>query len=110
MAKQITPLKNSKLGSNSKTLVGSNYLTVTRTGEGKECIPYLDTVDLASATKTTITTHTTDIVTIKSDITDIKLIQDNASSDKYKDNEFITFEVDISIASGGTQTVTTTDS
>jgi len=108
MAKQITPLKNSKLGSNSKTLAGSNYLTVTRTGEGKECIPYLDTVDLASATKTTITTHTSDITTIKSDIVDIKLKQDNASSDKYKDNEFITFEVDISIASGGTQTVTTT--
>ena len=108
MAKQITPLKNSKLGSNSKTLAGSSYLTVTRTGEGKECIPYVDTVDLSTNTKDSIISNTTDIVTIKSDITDIKLIQDNESSTKYKDNEFITFEVDISIASGGTQTITTT--
>ena len=106
MAKQIVPLKNSKLGSNSKTLAGSTYLTVTRTGQGKECIPYIDTVDLSTETKSLITTNAADIVTIKSDITNLELNQN--ISDKYKHNEFITFNVDISIASGGTQTITTT--
>tara|TARA_R110002020_G_scaffold1420_1_gene6432 strand:- start:10921 stop:11574 length:654 start_codon:yes stop_codon:yes gene_type:complete len=105
MAKQIVPLKNSKLGSNSKTLAGSDYLTVTRTGQGKECIPYIDTVDLSTATKSLMTTNASDIVTIKSNITNIELTQN--ISDKYKNNEFITFNVDISIASGGTQTITT---
>ena len=106
MAKQIVPLKNSKLGSNSKTLAGSTYLTVTRTGQGKECIPYIDTVDLSTETKSLMTTNAADIVTIKSDITNLELTQN--ISDKYKHNEFITFNVDISIASGGTQTITTT--
>lgn len=106
MAKQIVPLKNSKLGSNSKTLAGSTYLTVTRTGQGKECIPYIDTVDLSTETKSLMTTNAADIVTIKSDIANLELTQN--ISDKYKHNEFITFNVDISIASGGTQTITTT--
>ena len=107
MAKQITPLQNSKLGSNSKTLAGSGYLTVTRTGEGKECIPYIDTVDLSSSTITTLTTNTSDIVTLKTDVAAVKSTQDNYD-DKQKDSEFITFEMDLSIASGGTQTITTT--
>tara|TARA_R110000765_G_scaffold12827_5_gene39241 strand:- start:3814 stop:4470 length:657 start_codon:yes stop_codon:yes gene_type:complete len=107
MAKQITPLKNSRLGSNSKTLAGSSYLTVTRTGEGKECIPYIDTVDLSSSTITTMTTHTSDITTLKTDVAAVKSTQDNYD-DKQKDSEFITFKMDLSIAAGGTQTLTTT--
>ena len=105
MAKQIVPLKNSRLGTNSKTLSGSTYLTVVRTGEGKECIPYIDTVDLAASTKSSITTNISDITNIKQDIYQI---QNNATGDKYKDNEFIIFEIDLSIASGSTQTITTT--
>ena len=108
MAKQIVPLKNSRLGTNSKTLSGSTYLTVVRTGEGKECIPYIDTVDLAASTKSSISTNVSDIVTIKYDVANIKLIQNNSKADKYKDNEFIIFEIDLSIASGSTQTITTT--
>ena len=107
MAKQITPLQNSKLGSNSKTLAGSGYLTVTRTGEGKECIPFVDTVDLSTTTITTLTTNTSDIVTLKTDVAAVKSTQDNYD-DKHKDSEFIIFEMDLSIASGGTQTITTT--
>ena len=106
MAKQIVPLKNSKLGSNSKTLAGSSYLTVIRTGQGKECIPYVDTVDLSTETKALMTTNAADIVTIKSEIETIELIQN--ISDKYKHNEFITFDVDISIDASGNQTITTT--
>ena len=108
MPKQIIPLKNSRLGTNTKTLSGSTYLTVTRTGEGKECIPYLDTVDLAASTKLSITTNISDITNIKQDISHIKLVQDNATGDKYKDNEFIIFEIDLSIAAGSTQTIITT--
>jgi|TARA_R110000744_G_scaffold380465_1_gene501332 hypothetical protein len=107
MAKQITPLKNSKLGSNSKTLVGSSYLQVTRSGEGKECLPYVDTVDLAPSTKTTITTHTSNITTLQSDVTAIKTIQ-NGAENKNTKAEFIVCNVDISIASGGTQTIAAT--
>ena len=107
MAKQITPLKNSKLGSNSKTLAGSSYLTVTRTGEGKECLPYIDTVDLAESIKTTITTHTTDITSIKGDITAIKNVQNTPESKNTK-LEFMVCNIDISIASGGTQTIAAT--
>tara|TARA_R100000697_G_scaffold25983_1_gene34497 strand:+ start:4255 stop:4911 length:657 start_codon:yes stop_codon:yes gene_type:complete len=105
MAKQITPLKNSKLGSNSKTLAGSTYLTVTRTGEGKECLPYIDTVDLSTSTKTTLTTHSSDISSIKNDITSIKIIQ-NSAENKGTKLEFLVFKVDIAIASGGAQTIT----
>jgi len=90
MAKQIVPLKNSKLGSNSKTLAGSTYLTVTRTGEGKECLPYVDTVDLSASTITTITTHTSDITSIKNDITSIKSVQ-NAPESKNTKLEFYGF-------------------
>ena len=107
MAKQITPLKNSKLGSNSKTLVGSSYLQVTRTGEGKECLPYVDTVDLAPSTKTTITTHTSNITTLQSDVSAIKTIQ-NGAENKNTKAEFMVCNVDISIASGGTQTIAAT--
>ena len=104
MAKQITPLKNSKLGSNSKTLAGSNYLTVVRTGEGKECLPYVDTVDLSSSTKTTMTTHTSNISTLQEDVSIIKTIQNFADSKNTK-AEFMVFNLDLSIASGGTQTL-----
>lgn len=107
MAKQIVPLKNSKLGSNSKTLAGSTYLTVTRTGEGKECLPYVDTVDLSASTITTITTHTSDITSIKNDITSIKSVQ-NAPESKNTKLEFMVFNLDISIADAGAQTIAAT--
>jgi len=107
MAKQITPLKNSKLGSNSKTIAGSTYLTVTRTGEGKECLPYTDTVDLAESTKTSITTNTSDITTLKSDVSSLKILHNHGDSKNTK-LEFMVCNVDVSIASGGAQTITPT--
>ena len=58
MATRISPTQNTKLGTNSKTISGSTYLTASRTGSGESYSPYVDTIDLASSTKTSITDNT----------------------------------------------------
>jgi len=106
MATQITPAKNSKLGTNSKTIAGSTYLSATRTGSGKSYDPYVDTVDLSSSTKDSISNNTTDITTLQNDVSVLKA--SNKHVNKSGSGEFLSFNLDLSIASGGTQTLTTT--
>lgn len=106
MAKQVIPVKNTKLGTNSKTLSGSSYLTASRTGSGKSFDPYVDTVDLAASTKTTLTTNTSDIATLKTDVSNLK--QSTGSTNKDGKAESMTFTLDLVIDSVGVQTLTIT--
>jgi len=104
MATQITPSKNSKLGTNSKTVAGSTHLTATRTGSGKSYDPYVDTVDLSNDTKSSITTNTSDITTLKNDVTTLKAKNKHIVKDGQ--GESMTFNLDLSINSVGAQTLT----
>lgn len=104
MATQITPSQNSKLGTNSKTIAGSTYLSASRAGSGKSFDPYVDTVDLSSTTKNSITGNTSDITTLKNDVSRLK------ASNKHVSNsgkgESMSFNLDLSINSVGAQTLT----
>ena len=104
MATQITPSQNSKLGTNSKTIAGSTYLSASRTGSGKSFDPYIDTVDLSSTTKDSITSNTSNITTLTNDISILKVSNKHVSN--AGKGESMTFNLDLSISSVGAQTLT----
>ena len=104
MATQITPSQNSKLGTNSKTIAGSTYVSTSRTGSGKSFDPYIDTVDLSSTTKGSITANTSNITTLQGDVSVLKASNKHASNSGQ--GESMTFNLDLSINSVGAQTLT----
>lgn len=104
MATQITPSQNSKLGTNSKTIAGSTYVSASRTGSGKSFDPYIDTVDLSSTTKGSITANTSNITTLQGDVSTLKASNKHASNSGQ--GESMTFNLDLSINSVGAQTLT----
>tara|TARA_R110000824_G_C15164810_1_gene672276 strand:+ start:829 stop:1482 length:654 start_codon:yes stop_codon:yes gene_type:complete len=104
MATQITPSQNSKLGTNSKTIAGSTYLSASRAGSGKSFDPYIDTVDLSSTSKDSISSNTSNITTLQNDVSTLKISNKHVSN--AGKGESMTFNLDLSINSVGAQTLT----